>query len=85
MKVLATPLFALDIGTRSVVGIILNEDNGSYHVVDLVSIEHQERSMIDGQIHNILSVANVILKVKNILEERHGSLKRVSVAAAGGH
>ena len=39
--------------------------------------------MIDGQIHNILSVANVILKIKNILEERHGSLKRVSVAAAG--
>ena len=39
--------------------------------------------MIDGQIHNILSVANVISKIKNILEERHGSLKRVSVAAAG--
>lgn len=39
--------------------------------------------MIDGQIHNILSVAKVIIEIKEILEERHGTLKRVSVAAAG--
>lgn len=39
--------------------------------------------MIDGQIHNILSVASVILEIKGILEEKHGPLKRVSVAAAG--
>lgn len=78
-----TTLFALDIGTRSVVGIILQENNGIYHVADLVSIEHKERSMIDGQIHNILSVASVISDIKNILEERHGPLKQVSVAAAG--
>jgi cell division ATPase FtsA len=49
----------------------------------LVSIEHKERSMIDGQIHNILSVANVIIEIKEILEENHGPLKQVSVAAAG--
>ena len=54
-----------------------------FHVADLVSIEHKERSMIDGQIHNILSVANVILEIKEILEEKHGPLKQVSVAAAG--
>lgn len=39
--------------------------------------------MIDGQIHNILSVADVIVEIKKILVERHGPLKRVSVAAAG--
>ena len=39
--------------------------------------------MIDGQIHNILSVASVISEIKEILEEKHGPLKRVSVAAAG--
>lgn len=39
--------------------------------------------MIDGQIHNILSVANVISDIKEILERKHGPLKRVSVAAAG--
>ncbi|MCG7335546.1 rod shape-determining protein [Sporosarcina sp. ACRSM] len=64
-------------------GIILKESNGSYSVDDLVSIEHQERSMIDGQIHNILSVANVIAEIKELLEKKHGPLKRVSVAAAG--
>ncbi|MHA6260381.1 cell division protein FtsA [Sporosarcina sp. CAU 1771] len=83
MKILSTSLFALDIGTRSVVGIILNENEGSYHVADLISIEHKERSMIDGQIHNIISVANVIQEIKKTLEVKHGPLKRVSVAAAG--
>jgi cell division ATPase FtsA len=39
--------------------------------------------MIDGQIHNILSVANVIADIKERLEKKHGPLKRVSVAAAG--
>ncbi|MFS0689155.1 cell division FtsA domain-containing protein [Sporosarcina sp. 179-K 8C2 HS] len=81
--ILSNKLFALDIGTRSVVGIILTEQDGRYHVADLVTIEHKERSMIDGQIHNIVSVAAVISEIKSILEERHGTLKRVSVAAAG--
>lgn len=48
-----------------------------------MTIEHKERSMIDGQIHNIVSVANVISEIKESLEQRHGPLKRVSVAAAG--
>lgn len=52
-------------------------------MADLISIEHKERSMIDGQIHNILSVAGVISEIKEKLEEKHGPLKRVSVAAAG--
>ncbi|WP_233505399.1 cell division protein FtsA [Sporosarcina sp. BI001-red] len=77
------PLFALDIGTRSVVGIILEEVSSGYHVVDLEVIEHKERSMIDGQIHNIVSVASVIEQMKTLLAERHGPLKKVSVAAAG--
>lgn len=81
--ILSNKLFALDIGTRSVVGIILTEQDGIYHVADLVTIEHKERSMIDGQIHNIVSVATVISEIKSMLEERHGTLGRVSVAAAG--
>lgn len=39
--------------------------------------------MIDGQIHNIVSVATVISEIKSMLEKRHGTLNRVSVAAAG--
>ncbi|MFC4409758.1 cell division protein FtsA [Chungangia koreensis] len=80
---MSSKLFALDIGTRSVVGIILDDRGDSYHVEDLVSVEHKDRSMLDGQIHNVLSVAEVITSIKEELEARHGTLRRVSVAAAG--
>ncbi|SHF79942.1 cell division protein FtsA [Ornithinibacillus halophilus] len=76
-------IFALDIGTRSVTGIILKEENEHYTLLDYCSIEHKVRSMHDGQIHNVEEVANVISQVKRILEDKHGELKRVSVAAAG--
>ncbi|MBK3496049.1 rod shape-determining protein [Viridibacillus sp. YIM B01967] len=76
-------LFALDIGTRSVVGIILEEQGEKFHVVDLMIEEHKERAMVDGQIHNVLHVASLIEKIKTQLEEKHGPLHKVSVAAAG--
>lgn len=75
--------FALDIGTRSVVGLILKEEDNSYIVVDTVIKEHTKRSMLDGQIHDILSVAHVISSVKEDLERKHGPLHKVCVAAAG--
>ena len=77
-------LFALDIGTRSVVGIILEEqDNESYSVTDILTIEHSERSMLDGQIHDVLAVSNIITQIKSEMEKKHGPLKKVNVAAAG--
>ncbi|MEK5481197.1 cell division protein FtsA [Viridibacillus sp. FSL R5-0888] len=76
-------LFALDIGTRSVVGIIIEEQGENFHVVDLMIEEHKERAMVDGQIHNVLHVATLIEKIKTQLEEKHGPLHKVSVAAAG--
>ncbi|KUP06705.1 cell division protein [Bacillus coahuilensis m2-6] len=76
-------IFALDIGTRSVVGIILQELEGKYEVIDVLSIEHKERAMLDGQIHDVVAVSEVIQDVKMQLERKHGSLKRVCVAAAG--
>ncbi|MGN7478036.1 cell division FtsA domain-containing protein [Solibacillus silvestris] len=76
-------LFALDIGTRSVVGIILEQQEDKYHVADILVKEHKERAMVDGQIHNVLYVAELIQEIKNKLEETHGPLKKVSVAAAG--
>lgn len=75
--------FALDIGTRSVVGLILKEENGFYHIIDTVIKEHDKRSMLDGQIHDVLSVANVITSVKEELEHIYGPLHKVCVAAAG--
>lgn len=76
-------IFALDIGTRSVVGIILEEKEDTYHVVDILVKEHKERAMLDGQIHDIAAVANVIIDMKSELETIHGPLKKVCVAAAG--
>ncbi len=76
-------LFALDIGTRSVVGIILEVNEDQYHVADILVKEHKERAMVDGQIHNVLYVAELISEIKSALEEKHGPLTKVSVAAAG--
>src|SRR5690625_265764 len=77
-------LFALDIGTRSVTGIILEKlPDDRYEIIDYCMKEHQERSMLDGQIHNVLEVAKVINYVKAMLEVDHGPLEKVSVAAAG--
>ena len=76
-------IFALDIGTRSVVGIIMEKNGSSYRVADMITKEHEERSMLDGQIHDVLSVSQVIQDVKKELEERHGALTKVCVAAAG--
>ncbi|UII55210.1 cell division protein FtsA [Cytobacillus spongiae] len=76
-------LFALDIGTRSVVGIILEENEGQFHAIDLLSKEHKERAMLDGQIHDVMAVSKIIKEIKDELEASHGPLKKVSVAAAG--
>ncbi|MRX72726.1 cell division protein [Bacillus lacus] len=75
--------FALDIGTRSVVGLILEENSGNYRVLETVIKEHEERSMLDGQIHDVLAVSKVILSVKEQLEKTYGPLKKACVAAAG--
>ncbi|MGY4796920.1 pilus assembly protein PilM [Lysinibacillus sp. FSL K6-0057] len=80
---MSSKLFALDIGTRSVVGIILQEENDHFHVEDILVKEHKERAMVDGQIHNVMYVADLINEIKRELEEKHGPLTKVSVAAAG--
>ncbi|MEK5232900.1 cell division FtsA domain-containing protein [Lysinibacillus sp. FSL K6-0232] len=80
---MSSKLFALDIGTRSVVGIILQEENDHFHVEDILVKEHKERAMVDGQIHNVMYVAELINEIKQELTEKHGPLTKVSVAAAG--
>ena len=76
-------LFALDIGTRTVVGIILEEEGGQYHVKDIVIREHAERAMLDGQIHDVPAVSKIIAEIRDDLEVKHGPLNKVCVAAAG--
>lgn len=76
-------IVALDIGTRSVVGMVMEKIEGTFKLVDITSVEHGERSMLDGQIHDILSVSNTITAVKEQLEKKHGPIEKVCVAAAG--
>jgi cell division protein FtsA len=76
-------IFSLDIGTRSVVGLIVEPVGDKFRVIDCAIQEHDERSMLDGQIHDVVAVAKVIGQVKKRLEEKHGPLKQVAVAAAG--
>ncbi|MEZ5335893.1 MAG: hypothetical protein R2741_11995 [Methanolobus sp.] len=74
--------FALDIGTRTVVGLIT--DNKQLNIKAACIKEHEERSMQDGQIHDVEKVALVVDSVKNELEEQIGQkLTEVSVAVAG--
>ncbi len=77
-------IYALDIGTRSVVGIVGRADGDRFRVLDLEMAEHRNRAMVDGQIDNIRQVAELARTVTSQLEERLGvQLCRVCVAAAG--
>lgn len=77
-------IFALDIGTRSVIGTAGIVKDKKFHVVAESSVEHEERSMIDGQIHDIGLVANAVNTVKKEIEEKLNiKLENVSIAAAG--
>ncbi len=84
MSQLNNPIFSLDIGTRSVVGILLESDGDNhFNVIGMEKEEHQERSMLDGQIHDVVAVASTIKRVKERLESKFGPLEQVAVAAAG--
>lgn len=77
-------IFALDVGTRKVAGLIGYIENDALNVVDFEVIEHPTRNMLDGQIHDIKGVATVIETVKKRLEERNEvELREVAVAVAG--
>ena len=77
-------LFALDIGTRSVIGIVAAEEaDGRLTILDTQREEHKTRAMLDGQIHDVPQVATVIRDVKEALEKTTGALHRVAIAAAG--
>lgn len=78
-------IFALDIGTRSVVGLVAQkQEDDSVIVVDVEVKEHPERSMVGGQIHDVHKVAKIISQIKTNLEARLGfQLKGAAVAAAG--
>jgi len=77
-------IFALDIGTRSIIGVFGRMEDKRLHVLDIEKETHDQRAMLDGQIEDIGKVADVartvVQKVESKLKKK---LSRVCVAAAG--
>ena len=77
-------VFGLDIGTRSIVGTVGYQEIDGFHVVAQCVKYHETRAMLDGQIHDIGTVAEEIAYVKAKLEGQVGrELSEVCIAAAG--
>ena len=52
-------IFALDIGTRSIIGVVGRVESGRFHVLAIEKENHGQRAMLDGQIEDIERVAAV--------------------------
>lgn len=77
-------IFALDIGTRKILGLVMQRHSSTYRVLASEMIEHRTRAMYDGQIHDVEAVAETIREVKEKLEEKlQIKLESAAVAAAG--
>ena len=77
-------IFALDIGTRSIIGMVGFMEEEKLRVVAIEKEAHTKRAMLDGQIDDIAQVAAVGRLVKERLEARlNRKLKKVCIAAAG--
>ncbi|NMA65744.1 MAG: cell division protein FtsA [Clostridiaceae bacterium] len=77
-------IFALDIGTRTVIGLVgvQKDEHFLVHAAEITS--HDSRAMVDGQIHDIDKVVHSVRKVKERLEQRLGySINKAAIAAAG--
>lgn len=81
---MTAPLFALDIGTRKVAGLVVEPCGRGLRVLAACMQEHPDRSMMDGQVHKVEAVAAVVAEVKAALEAELGrKLTSAAVAAAG--
>ena len=77
-------IFSLDIGTRSVIGIVAETNaDGQLEIIATTRQEHKTRAMLDGQIHDVPQVAAIIREVKEALVKETGPITSAAVAAAG--
>lgn len=77
-------IFALDIGTRTIIGVVGYQRDEGFIVQAVEVYAHNGRAMMDGQIHDIGKVVQGIKKVKEALEKKLGiRLTRAAIAAAG--
>jgi len=80
----ARPLLTLDIGTRKVAGLVTAPGPRGLKIIAAEVMEHATRAMLDGQIHDVAAVADVVARIVARLEKRTGeTLREVAVAAAG--
>ena len=77
-------LFAIDIGTRKVMGLVAESLADALRVCDAETIEHQTRAMAAGQVQVVSRVAAVVREVASRRSKRRGiPLTRAAVAVAG--
>lgn len=77
-------VFVLDIGTRSVMALLARYEGEELVISNLICQEHKTRSMLDGQIHYVEQVGQVINDLVQEMSVLCGRpLKEVAVAAAG--
>lgn len=78
-------IFSLDIGTRTIIGIVAQYmEDEKINILGYSIKEHNRRNMYDGQIHDIEGVTKIVKEIVGELEEELGvKLKKVSIAAAG--
>ena len=77
-------VMGLDIGTRNVVGTVGYKEGDEFIVAAQFVKQHETRSMLDGQIHDIRRVGRTIHAVKRQLEDQlQIKLEETCIAAAG--
>lgn len=77
-------IFALDIGTRTIVGVLAKKTQTGCEVIDIETVAHEKRCMNDGQIEDIKTVSDEIKLVRKALEERNRILLKTACIAAAG-
>ncbi len=77
-------VFSIDIGTRKVAGILGELVSNKVIIKDAVLKEHRKRAMLDGQIHNIEYVTEIVKEVVEEIEKRNNiKIEKATTALAG--
>lgn len=84
MIFLKDTVFVLDIGTRSVMALLASWQKGEMVIEKMIYKEHSTRAMLDGQIHHVEEVVQLVGELVQEMRQTTGQqLKKVAVAAAG--
>lgn len=77
-------IYALDIGTRTVIGVLAEKYESTITIYDTLIREHEERAMLDGAIHDVNKVTKIVQQITKTLKEKNDiTIDKVSVALAG--